>query len=107
MGDGSIGFRQEFPRLIVSRLNLAILILALNLPLMEACSMAVLSTKRRNSLGKSTFGLPGQRKYPMPDRAHAANAEARATQQFKKGNLSSGAKAKIMAKAHGILGKIR
>jgi hypothetical protein len=69
--------------------------------------MAVLSTKRRNRLRKSTFGLPSQRKYPMPDRAHAANAKARATQQYKKGRLSKSQKNKIHAKANRILGKGR
>lgn len=64
-----------------------------------------LSTKKRNSLKSSTFGLPGSRKYPMPDRSHAANAKARATQQVNKGNLSSASKSKIFAKANRILGK--
>jgi len=32
--------------------------------------MAVLKAARRNKLPESTFGLPGSRKYPMPDRAH-------------------------------------
>jgi hypothetical protein len=41
----------------------------------------------------------------MPDKSHAANAKARATQQVKKGNLSSSAAAKIRAKANRILGK--
>jgi hypothetical protein len=41
--------------------------------------MAELSTKRRNALPKSVFGLPAQRAYPMNDRAHAANAKARAS----------------------------
>ncbi len=67
--------------------------------------MADLSTKRRNALPKSSFGMPGERKYPMPDRSHAANAKARASQQAAKGNLSSSAKAKIDAKANRILGK--
>lgn len=62
-----------------------------------------LSTKRRNDLPKSTFGLPGSRKYPMPDRNHAANAKARATQQLHRGNLSSSQKAQIDAKANKIL----
>jgi len=64
-----------------------------------------LSTTRRNKLSKSTFGLPGSRKYPMPDKSHAANAKARATQMVKKGKLSSSARAKIDAKANRILGK--
>jgi len=67
--------------------------------------MAVLKAKARKKLKKSTFGLPGQRKYPMPDRAHAANAKARATQMVKRGKLSSSAAAKIRAKANRILGK--
>ena len=40
--------------------------------------MATLSAKRRGSLPKSSFGMPGSRKYPMPDKSHAANAKARA-----------------------------
>jgi hypothetical protein len=67
--------------------------------------MAVLKAKERNKLKKSTFGLPGERKYPMPDKSHAANAKARATQMVKKGKLSPASKAKIDAKANGVLGK--
>jgi hypothetical protein len=36
----------------------------------------------------------------MPDRAHAANAKARASQMAKRGKLSSSAKAGIFAKAN-------
>jgi len=43
----------------------------------------------------------------MPDRAHAANAKARATQQVKAGHLSKSSAAKIEAKADRILGKRR
>lgn len=67
--------------------------------------MGLLSSAKRNSLSKSTFGLPGQRKYPMPDKSHAQNAKARASQMEKKGKLSAAAKAKIDAKADRILGK--
>lgn len=67
--------------------------------------MAVLKAARRNALPKSEFGLPGSRKYPMPDRAHAANAKARATQQVKRGNLSASAASRIRGKANRILGK--
>lgn len=66
--------------------------------------MGLLSTKRRNSLPSGDFGLPGSRKYPMLDRAHAINAEARATQQVKRGNLSPSSAAKIKAKAKRIIG---
>jgi hypothetical protein len=67
--------------------------------------MAKLTSKKENSLPKSSFGLPGQRKYPMPDSSHAANAKARATQQVKTGNLSPSAKSKIDAKANKVLAK--
>ncbi len=67
--------------------------------------MAKLTTKGRNKLSKGTFGLPGEKKYPMPDKAHAANAKARASQMEAKGKLSSSAKSRIDAKANKILGK--
>jgi hypothetical protein len=51
------------------------------------------------------FGLPGERKYPMPDKSHAANAKARATQMVRRGKLSPSSKAKIDAKANKILHK--
>ena len=66
--------------------------------------MAKLMASTRNALPKSDFGMPGQRKYPMPDKAHAANAKARATQQVAKGNLSASSAAKIRAKADRMLG---
>jgi hypothetical protein len=66
--------------------------------------MAKLSTASRKKMPKSKFGLPGSRKYPMPDRSHAANAKARASQQYKKGSISASTKAKIFAKANRILG---
>ena len=67
--------------------------------------MAVLTTKARKALPKSTFGLPGKRAYPMPDRAHAANAKARATQAVKAGRMSKSTAAKIDAKANNLLGR--
>lgn len=66
--------------------------------------MAELTAKRRNALPKSKFGLPGSEKYPMPDKSHAANAKARATQMVKAGKLSESSAAKIRAKANRILG---
>jgi len=67
--------------------------------------MAKLHQGVRDLLPKSKFGLPGSRKYPMPDRSHAANAKARATQMVKRGKLSASSAAKIRAKANRILGK--
>jgi hypothetical protein len=67
--------------------------------------MAKLDARRRNALPDSDFGLPGKRAYPMPDKAHAANAKARATQAVNDGRMSSSTKAKIDAKANRKLGK--
>jgi hypothetical protein len=41
----------------------------------------------------------------MPDKAHARNAKARASQQEKKGNLTAAEKQKIDRKADRILDK--
>lgn len=67
--------------------------------------MAELTTKRRNNEPKSDFGLPEERKYPMPDKSHARNAKARASQQKKEGNLTASEKARIDRKADRILDK--
>jgi hypothetical protein len=67
--------------------------------------MATLNEKKRDKLKGSTFGLPDERKYPMPDESHARNAKARAAQQVKKGNLSKADERKIDRKADRILGK--
>ena len=67
--------------------------------------MAKLSEKKRDNMSDSKFGLPDEKKYPMPDKSHARNAKARASQQEKKGNLSEGDKAKIDRKADKVLGK--
>lgn len=65
--------------------------------------MSKLTAEARRRLDDETFGLPGERKYPMPDRSHAANAKARAEQQYDKGNLSASEKERIDAKANRIL----
>lgn len=66
--------------------------------------MAVLSTKQRKSLPKSSFALPGKGtgkegkgpgSYPIPDKSHARNALARVAQHG-----SSSEKAKVRAKVH-------
>lgn len=49
--------------------------------------MAKLTTNERNELSASEFAGP-DRSYPIPDRSHAANAKARAQQQYDKGHLS-------------------
>ena len=65
--------------------------------------MADLTSKKRDSLPKSEFGEPGSRKYPMPDKSHAANAKARASQQVAKGAMSKSTEEHIDAKANRIL----
>ena len=67
--------------------------------------MPELSEKKRDSLKESQFGLPDERKYPMPDKAHARNAKARASQQLHDGNLTKSEKTKIDRKADKVLDK--
>ncbi len=61
--------------------------------------MAKLTSKTRNDLPAAEFAGP-DRSYPIPDKSHAANAKARATQQEKSGNLSPAKAASIKAKAN-------
>ncbi|HET7728138.1 MAG TPA: hypothetical protein VFK54_12525 [Candidatus Limnocylindrales bacterium] len=65
--------------------------------------MGTLKEKQRDRLKPSQFGLPEERKYPMPDESHARNAKARAAQQLEKGNLTKAEKARIDRKADRIL----
>lgn len=67
--------------------------------------MARLNAKARAAVPSSQFGLPGERKYPMPDRSHAANAKARASQQEAKGNITPAQERQIDAKADRVLGE--
>jgi hypothetical protein len=67
--------------------------------------MAELTEKKRDSLKSSQFGLPEEKKYPMPDKSHARNAKARASQQEEKGTITAGEKAKIDRKADRMLDK--
>lgn len=66
--------------------------------------MTKLTARARKKLPDSVFGGP-DRSYPMPDREHAANAKARASQAVNKGRLSSSGKAAIFAKANKLLGR--
>lgn len=66
--------------------------------------MATLTTATRKKIPKKEFGLPGAKKYPMEDKAHAANAKARASQMEKKGKLSKSSENKIDTKANKVLG---
>lgn len=61
--------------------------------------MAKLTAKARAKIPTSKFAGPG-RSYPIQDKAHAANAKARAS-QF----ASPALKVRIDAKANKVLGK--
>lgn len=67
--------------------------------------MARLKAARRNKLPSSDFGMPGERKYPMPDASHARNAKSRASEMEHKGRISKATEAKIDAKADRKLGE--
>lgn len=64
--------------------------------------MAKLTSKARNALPSSDFAGP-DRSYPVQDRAHAANAKARASQAVNAGRMGASTKARIDAKANRVL----
>ena len=67
--------------------------------------MSTMTEKQRDKLPDSKFGLPEEHKYPMPDKAHAANAKARASQQQNAGRITAAEERKIDRKADKILDK--
>ena len=66
--------------------------------------MSKLTTKARKALPKSEFAGP-DRSYPVPDKSHARNAKARASQAVNAGRMSKSQESKIDAKADRVLGK--
>jgi hypothetical protein len=69
--------------------------------------MAVLTAAVRNKLKTAVFGLPKQRKYPMPDFDHAVDAKARARQELNDGKLSRGDYEQIVTMANHMMAKYR
>jgi hypothetical protein len=75
--------------------------------------MADMDAKKREKLPAKDFGLPEKARtkeqkkesgnYPMPDKAHARNAKARASQQQKAGNLTKKERERIDRKADKVL----
>lgn len=65
--------------------------------------MAKLTSARRKKLPESQFALPGSRKYPIDTATRAANAKARAQQQFNEGGISKSTLEKIDAAANKVL----
>lgn len=66
--------------------------------------MAKLDAADRKRLPASDFAGP-DRSYPVPDKSHAANAKARASQAVNEGRMSKSAEERIDAKADKVLGK--
>lgn len=66
--------------------------------------MSTLTSKQRKRLPNTVFAGPN-RSYPVPDKSHAANAKARASQQYKAGRLSKSQRDRIDAKANTVLSK--
>lgn len=61
--------------------------------------MAKLDAAARKAMPGKEFAGP-DRSYPIPDKAHAANAKARATQAVDAGRMSSSEREAIDAKAN-------
>lgn len=66
--------------------------------------MAKLTSAKRNALPKSDFALPGQRKFPLPDKSHAINALSRAAHIG--GSVEATVRAKVHKKFPGIASHI-
>jgi hypothetical protein len=66
--------------------------------------MAKLTTAARKKLPASEFAGP-DKSYPIPDRSHAANAKARASEMEHKGTISKATEKKIDARADRRLGE--
>jgi hypothetical protein len=66
--------------------------------------MAKLTTKARNALPNNVFAGP-DRSYPVNDHNHAANAKARAEQQYNRGHISAKMLHQIDSRANKVLGK--
>jgi len=67
--------------------------------------MSKLTTQARNKLPEKEFALPSERKYPIENASHAANAKARASQQYNKGHISMSMLHEIDSKADKVLEK--
>ncbi|HYM32316.1 MAG TPA: hypothetical protein VEU47_13505 [Candidatus Cybelea sp.] len=66
--------------------------------------MADLTAAARRAIPASQYGLPEQRKYPMPDKVHARVAKSYASKEERAGVITQGQKAQIDRKADAKLG---
>jgi hypothetical protein len=67
--------------------------------------MAKLDAADRKKIPASKFAEPEKRAYPIENKAHARNAEARASQAVKAGRMSKAEAQKIDKKADNVLQK--
>lgn len=65
--------------------------------------MAKLTTEERNALPAREFAEPGKRAYPIEDKAHARNANARAAQAVKADRMPQAEADRIDEKADTVL----
>lgn len=66
--------------------------------------MTILTSSDRDHLSSTVFGLPKERKYPMPDKAHARDAKARASEEYHKGRITKAQRDEIFKHADHVLG---
>ncbi|NHN84867.1 hypothetical protein GOB93_09465 [Acetobacter musti] len=66
--------------------------------------MSKLSTEERNALPDSAFALPGRR-YPIPDKTHARDALARASEFHHRGELTDDEYETVVRRAKEVLGE--
>lgn len=66
--------------------------------------MAKLTTKARKNLPAGAFAGP-DRSFPIPDKKHAADAKARASEGVHQGSITKSVEARIDAKADAMLKK--
>ena len=66
--------------------------------------MSVLTAADRRQIPTSQYGLPGERKYPMPDHEHAIIAKSYAAKELHAGRLSPQQYQQIVQHANRVLG---
>lgn len=66
--------------------------------------MAKLTSKGRSELSDAAFALPGRR-FPIPDKSHARNALARASEGVNNHTLSAAQAAEVRRKANAKLAR--
>lgn len=66
--------------------------------------MSKLTTAEREALPDSAFALPGRR-YPIPDKTHARDALARASEFHHRGELTDAEYETIVRRAREVLGE--